>query len=96
MKRTRALLKEAKGGAMQAMSAVVPQLELLGRYTRLSPVDNPTFDIPGLGSLSFPSLTEQTATDGVDAVVQGFGFRDRVALRVSAIALVLRTEGQDQ
>jgi len=63
LERTKALLKEAKGGAMQAMSALVPQLELLGRYTRLSPVDNPTFDIPGIGSLTFPSLTEQTATD---------------------------------
>ena len=63
MKRTKALLKEAKGGALQAMSAVVPQLEFLGRRTRLSPVDNPTFDIPGIGPLTFPSLTEQTATD---------------------------------
>jgi outer membrane protein TolC len=61
--RTEALLKEAKGGALQAMSALVPQLELQGRYTRLSPVDNPSFEIPGIGTLSFPSLTEQTATD---------------------------------
>ena len=29
MKRTRALLNEAKGGAMQAMSGLVPQLALL-------------------------------------------------------------------
>lgn len=63
LKRTKALLVEAKGGALQAMSGLVPQLALVGRYTRLSPVDNPTFDIPGVGSLSFPSLTEQTATD---------------------------------
>ena len=63
LKRTKALVQEAKGGAMQAMAALVPTLELQGRYTRLSPVDNPSFDIPGLGSLSFPSLTEQTATD---------------------------------
>ena len=63
MKRTKALLKEAKGGAMQAMAGLVPQLDLIGRYTRLSPVDNPTFEIPGIGSLTFPSLTEQTATD---------------------------------
>ena len=63
LKRTQALVQEAKGGAMQAMAALVPTLELQGRYTRLSPVDNPSFDIPGLGPLSFPSLTEQTATD---------------------------------
>ena len=63
LERTEALLKEAKGGALQAMSALVPQLELQGRYTRLSPVDNPSFDIPGIGTLTFPSLTEQTATD---------------------------------
>ena len=63
VKRTKALLKEAKGGAMQAMAGLVPQLDLIGRYTRLSPVDNPTFDIPGIGTLTFPSLTEQTATD---------------------------------
>jgi len=63
LKRTKALLEQAKGGALQAMSALVPQLELIGRYTRLSPVDNPTFEIPGLGALTFPSLTKQTATD---------------------------------
>lgn len=63
MKRTKALLKEAKGGALQAMSGLVPQLELVGRYTRLSPVDSPVFSIPGVGDFTFPSLTEQTATD---------------------------------
>ncbi|MGB5191638.1 MAG: TolC family protein [Polyangiales bacterium] len=63
LKRTKALLDEAKGGALQAMSGLVPELELIGRHTRLSPVDNPTFDIPGLGPLTFPSLTQQTATD---------------------------------
>jgi outer membrane protein TolC len=61
--RTRTLLLDAKGGAMQAMSALVPRLELLGRYSRLSPVDNPTYDVPGLGTLSFPSLTQQLASD---------------------------------
>lgn len=39
MRRTRALLKEAKGGALQAMSGLVPQLELSASYTKLSPVD---------------------------------------------------------
>jgi len=63
LERVRALLLEAKGGAMQAMSGVVPRLELIGRYSRLSPVDNPTFDIPGLGSLNFPSLDQQFASD---------------------------------
>jgi len=63
MKRTRALLRDAKGGALQAMSGLIPRLELLGRYSRLSPVDNPSFDIPTLGSLSFPSLTQQFASD---------------------------------
>ena len=33
VKRTKALLKEAKGGAMQAMAGLVPQLDLIGRYT---------------------------------------------------------------
>ena len=68
LKRTKALLDEAKGGAMQAMAGLVPQLELLGRYTRLSPVDSSgTYDIPGIGpiTLDFPSLTEQTATDAI-------------------------------
>ena len=63
LERTKTLLLEARGGALQAMSALVPQLDLIGRYTRLSPVDNPSFEIPGLGTLSFPSLTDQTATD---------------------------------
>jgi len=63
IERTQALLKEAKGGALQAMSGLVPRLELIGRYSRLSPVDNPTFEVPGLGSLSFPSLTQQFASD---------------------------------
>jgi outer membrane protein TolC len=61
--RTKTLLLDAKGGAMQAMSALVPRLDLLGRYSRLSPVNNPTYDIPGLGTLSFPSLTQQFASD---------------------------------
>jgi len=63
MDRTKTLLLDAKGGAMQAMSGLVPRLELLGRYSRLSPVDNPSFDVPGLGTLSFPSLTQQFASD---------------------------------
>ena len=63
MELTKALLKEAKGGALQAMSGLVPRLELLGRYSRLSPVDNPTFNIPGLGPLTFRSLTQQLASD---------------------------------
>ena len=63
MDRTRTLLLDAKGGAMQAMSGLVPRLELLGRYSRLSPVNNPSYDIPGLGTLSFPSLTQQIASD---------------------------------
>jgi len=61
--RTKTLLLDAKGGAMQAMSGLVPRLELLGRYSRLSPVNNPSYDIPGLGPLSFPSLTHQLASD---------------------------------
>ena len=61
--RTKTLLLEAKGGAMQAMSALVPRLELLGRYSRLSPVDTPSYDIPGFGSVTFPSLTQQLASD---------------------------------
>jgi outer membrane protein TolC len=63
IERTQSLLKEAKGGALQAMSGLVPRLELIGRYSRLSPVDNPTFEVPGLGSLTFPSLTQQFASD---------------------------------
>jgi outer membrane protein TolC len=39
LKRTKALLEQAKGGALQAMSALVPQLELIARYSRLSPVE---------------------------------------------------------
>ncbi|MDH3654679.1 MAG: TolC family protein [Myxococcales bacterium] len=72
--RAKTLLLDAKGGAMQAMSALVPRLELLGRYSRLSPVDNSTtfegeFDIPGLGvgtfsiPVDFPALTQQIASD---------------------------------
>jgi outer membrane protein TolC len=61
--RTKTLLLDAQGGAMQAMSGLVPRLELLGRYSRLSPVDTPSFEIPGLGPLSFPSLTQQLASD---------------------------------
>jgi len=72
--RTKTLLLDAKGGAMQAMSALVPRLELLGRYSRLSPVDNSgifegefedqngntfSFSIP----VDFPSLTQQLASD---------------------------------
>jgi outer membrane protein TolC len=53
MDRTRTLLLDAQGGAMQAMSGLVPRLELLGRYSRLSPVES-----------LFPiSLTQQFASD---------------------------------
>ncbi len=61
--RTKTLLLDAKGGAMQAMSGLVPSLFLVGRYSRLSPVASPTIDIPGVGELTFPSLTQQTASD---------------------------------
>ena len=39
IRRTKALVKEAKGGALQAMSGLVPQLDLVARYTKLSPVE---------------------------------------------------------
>ena len=39
MRRTEALLREAKGGALLAVSALVPRLELIARYSRLSPVE---------------------------------------------------------
>lgn len=39
LRRTRALVTEAKGGALQAMSGLVPRLELIARYSKLSPVD---------------------------------------------------------
>lgn len=39
LRRTKALLKEAKGGALQAMSGLVPRLALLGRVSKLSPVE---------------------------------------------------------
>lgn len=38
VQRTRTLLLDAKGGALQAMSGLVPRLELSGRATKLSPV----------------------------------------------------------
>lgn len=70
--RTKTLLLDAKGGAMQAMSALVPRLELLGRYSRLSPVDNSgVFSVPNPADpgetlevpFDFPSLTQQLASD---------------------------------
>ena len=39
LRRTKALLKEAKGGALRAMSGLVPQLALLARASKLSPVE---------------------------------------------------------
>jgi outer membrane protein TolC len=66
--RTKTLLLDAKGGAMQAMSALVPRLELLGRYSRLSPVDtSTTFEFPPMSgqevTFDFTSLTQQLASD---------------------------------
>ncbi len=71
LRKVRALVRQAKGGALRAMSGLVPVLELLGRYSRLSPVNNPTFEFPDfttpdpddLITLSFPSLTQQLASD---------------------------------
>ena len=39
LRRTKALLKDAKGGALQAMSGLVPQLGLLARASKLSEVE---------------------------------------------------------
>jgi outer membrane protein TolC len=39
MRRTRALLSQAKGGALQAMSGLIPRLDLIARYSKLSPVE---------------------------------------------------------
>lgn len=70
--RTKTLLLDAKGGAMQAMSGLVPRLELVGRYSRLSPVDSSgAFDVyipepvDRIVSIpfDFPSLTQQFASD---------------------------------
>lgn len=72
MDRTKTLLLDAKGGAMQAMSGLVPRLELLGRYSRLSPVDSSvTFEIPPIPGIppippqtvDFTSLPQQIASD---------------------------------
>lgn len=41
LERTRALALEAKGGALQAMSGLVPRMNLSGSYTRLSDVERP-------------------------------------------------------
>lgn len=38
IRRTTALVVQAKGGALQAMSGLVPRLELIARYSQLSPV----------------------------------------------------------
>jgi len=39
MRRTKALLREAKGGALQAISGLIPRLDLIARYSKLSQVD---------------------------------------------------------
>ncbi len=46
LRRTKALLKEAKGGALRAMSGLVPQLELLARASKLSPVEEAGIPLP--------------------------------------------------
>ena len=53
MRRTKALLKEAKGGALQAMSGLVPRLEVIARYSKLSPVET-----AGLSSGSDPGAID--------------------------------------
>ena len=86
--RTKTLLLDAKGGAMQAMSALVPRLDLLGRYSRLSPVNNPSYDIPGLGTLSFPSLTQQLASDATLV----YSFTDSLAEALPAYRAAKKNE----
>ena len=65
LRRTQALLKEAKGGALQAMAGLVPQLELVARYSRLSPVET-----AGLASGSDQALLEQLISDLQDPAAQ--------------------------
>lgn len=54
IERTTALLLQAKGGALQAMSGLVPQVELVARYSKLNPVEQAglttgsDFDFQGL------------------------------------------------
>jgi outer membrane protein len=86
--RTKTLLLDAKGGAIQAMSGLVPQLALLGRYSRLSPVNNPSYDIPGLGTLSFPSLTQQLASDATLV----YSFTDSLAEALPAYRAAKKNE----
>jgi outer membrane protein TolC len=65
MRRTTALLKEAKGGALQAMSGLVPQLELIARYSRLSPVET-----AGLATGSDQAMIEDLISGLVDPNAQ--------------------------
>jgi outer membrane protein TolC len=66
MRRTRALLKEAKGGALQAMSGLVPRLELSANYSKLSPVETAGL-VGGDGREAFDAAVAQLQ----DPVAQG-------------------------
>jgi outer membrane protein TolC len=54
LERTQALALEAKGGALQAMSGLVPRMDLSGNYTRLSSVERPP---------QFPLFVDQYTSD---------------------------------
>jgi len=56
MRRTKALLKDAKGGALRAMSGLIPRLELIARYSKLSPVET-------------AGITTGTDPDAIDAAI---------------------------
>lgn len=66
---TRALLLDAKGGALQAMSGLVPRLELIGRATKLSPVQ--TAGITGGDSGRIEELVNAVADDPAQELWRG-------------------------
>ena len=75
MQRTRALVWQAKGGALQAMSGLLPRLELVARYSRLSEVETAGI-APQDGSGTIDDLIRQLQDPAAQALWTGLtGFQ---------------------
>ncbi len=94
IQRTRALVLEAKGGALQAMSGLVPRLELTARATRLSPVQ--TAGITGGDSGQIEDLVNMVSDPAAQELWRGltsFQFPSLTTQYASNAALIYSFTG---
>lgn len=74
LRRTRSLALEAQGGAQQAMSALVPRLEMSGRASRLNELDTPSLQPSGPQTPELVGMVEDPAAQELWQGLTSFQF----------------------